>query len=433
MQRSVHPVRVFLASLFCLCAALVMNAQTTRILFIGNSYTNSNNLPEMVRQIGLSAGETIETSMVAPGGFTLEQHSTNPATQEAIAAGGWHHVVIQEQSQRPAFSPGQVAQQVLPYAALLVEQIRAVDPCTEVTFMMTWGRADGDAQNCAVYPPVCTYHGMQQRLRESYLLMAGNNDAWCAPVGQVWKTHREVEPTLDLYTSDGSHPSVRGSYLAATTLFSALLRRSAYSETVWSPASLNFSDVALIHSLVVNTVLDSLDTWNIGVNDPDASFTTNNLGGTNYSFTSNSTDGLVHWWSLGDGTETDLANFTHTYPGPGSYPVVHTVTDACGRENSAEYSLIISPTGIADAHNTATGHWILSDHGLYSPASTMAFGRLDLHNALGQVIWRSNIMNGRSADGLPPEQADHALFWSWQGADGEQARGRLMRSAEPAH
>jgi hypothetical protein len=266
------PVRMVLTSLLCLCTAVALNAQTTRILFIGNSYTNSNNLPNMVRQIGLSAGDTIETSMVAPGGFTLEQHSTNPATQEAIAASGWHHVVIQEQSQRPAFSPGQVAQQVLPYAALLVEQIRAVDPCTEVTFMMTWGRADGDAQNCAVYPPVCTYQGMQQRLRESYLLMAGNNDAWCAPVGQVWKTHREAEPTLDLYTSDGSHPSVRGSYLAATTLFNTLFRRSAYSETVWSPASLNSSDVALIHSLVVNTVLDSLGTWNIGVNDPDAHF-----------------------------------------------------------------------------------------------------------------------------------------------------------------
>jgi hypothetical protein len=63
----------------------------------------------------------------------------------------------------------------------------------------------------------------------------------------------------------------------------------------------------------------------------------------------------------------------------------------------------------------------------------MAFGQLALHNALGQVIWRSNIMNGRSVDGLHPEQADHALFWTWQGFDGQQARGRLMRFGEPAH
>ena len=58
-----------LANVAQVCRA---DADTTRILFIGNSYINSNNLPGMVAQLAASLGEEVETMMVVPGGSTFE-------------------------------------------------------------------------------------------------------------------------------------------------------------------------------------------------------------------------------------------------------------------------------------------------------------------------------------------------------------------------
>ncbi|MBL0050314.1 MAG: hypothetical protein IPP29_01710 [Bacteroidetes bacterium] len=61
--------------------------------------------------------------------------------------------------------------------------IKANNACTKTIFYMTWGRKYGDGSNCASYPPVCTYAGMQQRLKESYLLFSDTCKAVAAPVG----------------------------------------------------------------------------------------------------------------------------------------------------------------------------------------------------------------------------------------------------------
>ena len=45
---------------FILIAQTNLNAQTTRkVLFLGNSYTSVNNLPKMVYDVALSAGDTL--------------------------------------------------------------------------------------------------------------------------------------------------------------------------------------------------------------------------------------------------------------------------------------------------------------------------------------------------------------------------------------
>ena len=50
---------------------------------------------------------------------------------------------------------------------------------------MTWGRENGDQSNCQSWPPVCTYEGMDDLLRERYMIMANDNNALVAPVGAV--------------------------------------------------------------------------------------------------------------------------------------------------------------------------------------------------------------------------------------------------------
>jgi hypothetical protein len=49
-------------------------AVATRVLFIGNSYTYVNNLPELVSKLAASRHLNVETEMVAPGGWRLQDH-----------------------------------------------------------------------------------------------------------------------------------------------------------------------------------------------------------------------------------------------------------------------------------------------------------------------------------------------------------------------
>ena len=76
-----------------------------RILFISNSYTSVNNLPQIFHDIAACAGHppaAIES--VTPGGATLHKHLNSQGTLKQIDEGNWDIVVLQAQSQEAAFS-----------------------------------------------------------------------------------------------------------------------------------------------------------------------------------------------------------------------------------------------------------------------------------------------------------------------------------------
>lgn len=164
----------------------ILYAQDSKnVLFLGNSYTTSNNLPNLIQQVATSIGDTFTYDTSTPGGYTLQGHATNTTSLDKIRAGNWDYVVLQEQSQRPSFPDAQVANEVYPYAQRLNDSIVKYNPCAETTFYMTWGRENGDTANCGGWPPVCTYEGMDDLLRQRYQIMANDNDAITSPVGAV--------------------------------------------------------------------------------------------------------------------------------------------------------------------------------------------------------------------------------------------------------
>ncbi|MDA0682370.1 MAG: PKD domain-containing protein [Bacteroidetes bacterium] len=293
----------------------VFSQQTKEVLFLGNSYTYYNDLPNMIKQIALSFGDTLNYDQNTPGGVTLQNHSSNTQTLSKISQQQWDHVIIQCQSQEPAFSPSQVSNDVFPYAQILIDSIASNYSCTEPIFYMTWGRKNGDQQNCAAYPPVCTYLGMQQRLRESYLEMTSNHNATCAPVGMAWKESINQNPILELYTTDQSHPSLEGSYLAACTFYASLFKKPSIG-TTYIPNGIDTATAVFLQHIATNTVLDSMSTWNIF--NADFSFQQNNevINLTNLS--SNYESVL---WNFGDGSTSNLENPQHIYSSSGTFNI----------------------------------------------------------------------------------------------------------------
>ncbi len=238
-----------------------------KVLFIGNSYTEVNNLPQIISDIASSMGDTIQFSSYTPGGCTFQQHVTGAASY--IQQGDWDYVVLQEQSQLPSFPIGQFMNESYPYAQQLVEMIRQYNPTAKVVFYMTWGRKNGDAQNAPYYPPLATYEGMDSLLYARYMMMAEDNHSWVSPVGYVWHYIRNHYPEIELYSADESHPSWYGSY-AAATFYTVFFQKDPMNITYHG--SLDEGMVLPILETVKICVFDSLFKWFIS--DPPTQDTT---------------------------------------------------------------------------------------------------------------------------------------------------------------
>lgn len=232
-----------------------------RTLFIGNSYTYVNNLPDAVARVATSLGDTLEYDVSAVGGYTFQDHCGYAATLTKIRQGRWDYVVLQEQSQLPSFNDGQVNRQVVPYAKRLDSLIHVAQPQARTFFYITWGRKDGDAGNCAVWPPVCTYRGMDSVLRVNYERLANLTGAALSPVGPTRRRLRRLAPGIELYQTDGSHPSVAGTYAAACTFYAVLFRKDPTTATYL--AGLPATDAAQIKAAAKTVAFDSLTYWRV--------------------------------------------------------------------------------------------------------------------------------------------------------------------------
>ena len=236
------------------------------VLFIGNSYTYVNNLPQLIKDIALANGDTLVFDSNCLGGYTFNNHFNNTTTLTKINAQAWDYVVLQAQSQEPSFPPAQVASQTLPYAIKLDSVIQKNNDCTETVFFETWGRKNGDAANCGFYPPLCTYTGMQDRLKQSYKQFADTCHALLAPVGEAWRKSITLNSNLELYSSDQSHPAIEGSYLAACVFYEFLFQKSVLSNTY--TAGVASATATTLQQIAHDVVNDSLTVWNIGKYTP---------------------------------------------------------------------------------------------------------------------------------------------------------------------
>ncbi|MEA1875039.1 MAG: PKD domain-containing protein [Bacteroidota bacterium] len=309
-------------------------AQTKTALFLGNSYTYSNGgIPDMLSEIASSLEDTLVFDDNLMGGATLNDHSENATSLSKIASQTWDYVVLQEQSQMPSFPQSEVETMVYPFAEILCDSIFANDSCTIPMFFMTWGRENGDQNNCEYYEPLCTYEGMQLELRKSYLKMAVDNEGSAAPVGMVWKAIREDYPDIDLYSSDESHPSLAGTFLASNVFYTAMFHNSPVGGYI--PDGISTADALHMQEYAANIILDSLDVWMIDTTHVSAFFIPDFPVGKNTIgwFMNESENAEWFAWDFGDGSDilyqTEYTETQHVFLEEGEYTVCLTAWKDC--------------------------------------------------------------------------------------------------------
>jgi len=193
-----HGLIVSLVFVALLTFASCQSQPSTRVLFIGNSYTFINGgLDKQLEELAPST----ETDRIALAGYTLEKHWTDGNALQKIREGKWNYVVLQEQSQVPVINQRKFYQ----FARMFDDEIRRSGAKT--ILLMTWERPD--SRNLGV---------ATDGLAAAFTAIGKELGAKVAPAGLAFARSLRAKPSLTLCTADG-HPTVEGTYLAACVLY----------------------------------------------------------------------------------------------------------------------------------------------------------------------------------------------------------------------
>lgn len=184
-----------------------------RVLFIGNSYTYCNNLPAIVQSMADEKKVPMQVESYTEGAMSLRSFLNTPRHAKAarmLAEGDYDWVILQDQSQTPAYNPGDTMGAVERWCKLAAEQK------TRVMLFLTWAHAH------EMNGKVSLQSAMQDDTSLTYCRAAIANKATVAPVGEAWRRWYAKHPGKTLHTRDLSHPTAEGSYLAACVIYSML-------------------------------------------------------------------------------------------------------------------------------------------------------------------------------------------------------------------
>jgi hypothetical protein len=178
-----------------------------RVLFVGNSHSRSNALPQVVQALADSAGgRPIHIGEVIYGGVSLEDHWHARVALDSIATRRWDVVVLQ---QGPSSLDASRAN-LITWTGHFASRIRA---------------AGGEPALYQIWPEDYRRDAFD-RVLESYRLAAESVNGELLPAGAAWIAAWQRDPTLPLYAPDGAHASPIGTYLVALTIYAELLDRS---------------------------------------------------------------------------------------------------------------------------------------------------------------------------------------------------------------
>jgi len=361
------------------------------VLFIGNSYTYVNDLPTVFTNLTSSLADIATVDSKTNGGYTFQNHLSDPITHTKVHSKPWDYVVLQGQSQEPSFPTSQVNQQTLPPAVSLADSVYANWYCSQAIYFMTWGRQNGDPQ----WDSISTFDGMNVRLRNAYMRIADSAKASVSPVGIAWKYIRDTYPTINLYNADGSHPSVEGTYLAACTFYASLFRKTPVGASY--TAGLDPIIAGQLQGAAALVVLDSLTNWNLrGKEDLTVAGFTMSNSGNSVQFNNGSEHATSYVWDFGDGTTSVEVDPIHVYLTDGQFNVQLVAMSDCGNDTLTS-PVQISYWGLNELVRSIKVRTL--ENGVFSFEDLEGvINAIELTDAQGKVIYKATLLQSKQVE-----------------------------------
>jgi len=310
-----------IATLFSCMGIGVVSAQPMRILFVGNSYTHYNKMPEIIQKMADQRGVKVEIHMSAESNHTFKMHSKREGLYKKIRQHKWDYVVLQGFSRELAFGNEYIDTAVVPYVNIILDSIYKNNACTNVWLYETWGYLNGYSDGKIQM----TYQEMSDAIHIGYLYLSKKYNFPIVPVGKVWETVKENFPSYSLYDNDGQHPAKLGSYLVAYCFYYSLLRQTAPTDYYNGLNQIQAEQIQKSAASFISSNYNRYGLWSnfIQVNKASKALEVDVLA----VFPEASK--VV--WEFGDGSTETNFSASHKYKKKGTYTVKATIYKACGK------------------------------------------------------------------------------------------------------
>lgn len=179
------------------------------VALYGNSYTHYNNnvntrLRDLTRSLLPEGAKDYAFRGITISSGRLGWNIPNLAFQNTLQK--WDVVVLQGNSTEPISADDETRRYFTDSATQMAASAHKAG--SKVVFFMTWAEKNKPEQT--------------DKLEKAYLSIAQKTGSFMAPVGLAFRQSMKLHPDINLYHSDGNHPSLAGTYLTACVLFATL-------------------------------------------------------------------------------------------------------------------------------------------------------------------------------------------------------------------
>lgn len=193
--------RLVIAQVICLLFSIQLLGQN--ILFVGNSLTYSNDLPQIFEQLAKTVKLDITTICVCYPNYSLEDHWFKGDFKNKLANESFDFIIMQQGPSSQALG----REWLIKFGKMIQEEASKYD--TRTAYYMVW--------------PSKQYYYTFEAVIKNHRDAAQMNNSMLIPVGRLWhEIDTDSQPAIELYGYDEFHPSMQGSFLAALVMLQSL-------------------------------------------------------------------------------------------------------------------------------------------------------------------------------------------------------------------
>jgi len=331
--------------LIFILASSAGRAGEKNVLFIGNSITYFNDMPQVFRDIADQMGDSVNLTVYAPGGTGFQDHYINPDVFDLFRMGNWDVIVLQPGSNESVgVPPAQPRSTTLAQGKMMIDSALLYSPCARILFYEIsygiWGNTSAD---------IAQYNATMNQIRTTAEYLSDSAGYSFAPVGEAFRYIWNTAPATSLWNTYGDiHPNIRGSYIASCVFYSSIFFKPSYGNTIYNGNTPE--DAAYYQHIADSVVLGHLNNWRIDTLWHRANFDFTVSGNTvNTNGIVTDADSLM--WIFEPGATGAGVHASYTFSSPGTYPVqMIAFWDDC-RDTIIHDVIVTGATGIKDPKN----------------------------------------------------------------------------------
>ncbi|MBB6330642.1 hypothetical protein HNP24_001592 [Chryseobacterium sediminis] len=308
--------------LFLICTgfSVLSFCQSDEVLFIGNSVTYFNDMPEIFKNIATSKGKNVSITTHTPGGTGFVNHVDDPALYQKIKSKNYKYVIMQPGTAESAGHSYPISV-TAERGRKIRDSIRKYSPCSKIfLYEIPYGVPSANEYN--------VYFTTQQKIKDSVTKMSNLMQVEMVPAGESARNYYNSSPDLALHGSyNDIHPGPKGSYLVAASMYSAIFQDHVFPSAFYNGLPQNTAEN--FQNIADQVFFNNPAQWNSNAFHLHSDFTAG-INGTTVNFTNHSANYTSVLWNFGDGITDSSLNPVHQYTSPGTYTVSLTVNkNAC--------------------------------------------------------------------------------------------------------